>query len=155
MLTSPNFKELLNLFKKHRCEYLIVGGYAVMKYSEPRFTKDLDIVVATHSKNAEAVFSALKEFGAPLTNLSHYDFSKEGYFYKMGNSPMRVDILMSIPGIIFNEAWQRRVTEDIEGVEMHFISKPDLIAAKRAAGRPQDLIDADLLEKISSSNENK
>ncbi|MBI2344404.1 MAG: hypothetical protein HYV02_08750 [Deltaproteobacteria bacterium] len=147
MLTSPNFKELLNLFKKHRCEYLIVGGYAVMKYSEPRFTKDLDIVVATHSKNASAVFSALKDFGAPLKNLSEDDFAKEGYFYKMGNPPMRVDILMSIPGITFNEAWQRRVTEDIEGVEMHFISKPDLIAAKRAAGRAQDLIDAALLEK--------
>lgn len=118
-----------------------------MKYSEPRFTKDLDIVVATHSKNASAVFSALKDFGAPLKNLSEDDFAKEGYFYKMGNPPMRVDILMSIPGITFNEAWQRRVTEDIEGVEMHFISKPDLIAAKRAAGRAQDLIDAALLEK--------
>lgn len=148
MLTNPNFKELLSLFKKHRCEYLVVGGYAVMKYSEPRFTKDLDIVIATHNKNAVSIFNALKEFGAPLKNLSEQDFMKEGYFYKMGQPPLRIDILMSIPGITFSEAWRRRVTEDVDGVEMHFISREDLIVAKQAAGRPQDLIDADMLKKV-------
>lgn len=56
MLTSSDFKELLKIFKKHNIRYLIVGGYAVMKYSEPRFTNDLDIFIATDQENANNVF---------------------------------------------------------------------------------------------------
>ena len=66
MLTSPDFKELLNTLGKHRVRYLVVGGYAVMKYTEPRFTKDLDLWISTDEENSKAVFSALKAFGAPL-----------------------------------------------------------------------------------------
>lgn len=147
MLTNPDFKELLNLFKKNNCRYLIVGGYAVMKYTEPRFTKDLDLLIAIDEANAKAVYRSLKEFGAPLKGLIEKDFSKEGHFYKMGNPPLRIDILMSIPGINFNEAWEQRETQTIDGVEMHFISKQDLIVAKKTANRPQDLIDVKFLEK--------
>ncbi len=77
MLTSSDFRELLNLFEKHKIRYLIVGGYAVMKYSEPRFTKDLDIFIAIDQENAKAVFTALKEFGAPLENLTSDDFAHD------------------------------------------------------------------------------
>lgn len=147
MLTSPNFKELLNCFKKNNCKYLIVGGYAVMKYSEPRFTKDLDILIFLSKENSKAVYKALKEFGAPLKGLTETDFSRKGYFYKMGYSPLRVDILMSIPGVEFDEAWNNKETEIIDSVEMHFISKSDLIRSKKASGRPQDLMDATNLEK--------
>lgn len=147
MLTTPNFKDLLLCLERNNCKYLIVGGYAVMKYSEPRFTKDLDILIALSDQNSKAVYTALKEFGAPLTDLTPADFSKKGYFYKMGNAPLRVDILMSIPGIDFEEAWKNKVTEIIQDVAMHFISKKDLIQSKKASGRPQDLIDAVNLEK--------
>ena len=75
MLTSSDFKELLNLFEKHEIRYLIIGGYAVMKYSEPRFTKALDIWIAANPANAKAVYVALKEFGAPLANLTADDFT--------------------------------------------------------------------------------
>jgi hypothetical protein len=147
MLTSPDFKELLNLFKKHNVRYLIIGGYAVMRYSEPRFTKDLDLLVAVDEENARAVYSSLKEFGAPLQNLSPEDFAEEGYFYQMGSPPLRVDVLMSIPGISFAEAWKNRETVRIAEIEMQFISKSDLIKAKRASGRPQDLLDLENLER--------
>ena len=147
MLTSPDFKELLNLFKKHNVRYLIIGGYAVMRYTEPRFTKDLDLLVAVDEENAQAVYSALKEFGAPLQNLSPEDFAEEGYFYQMGSPPLRVDVLMSIPGVSFVEAWQNRETVKVAEAEMQFISKDDLIKAKRASGRPQDLLDLENLER--------
>lgn len=147
MLTSPDFKELLNLFKKHDVRYLIIGGYAVMRYTEPRFTKDLDLLVAVDKKNAQAVYKALKEFGAPLQNLSPDDFAEEGYFYQMGSPPLRVDVLMSIPGVNFAEAWQNRETIMIAETDMQFISKHDLIKAKRASGRPQDLLDLENLER--------
>ena len=147
MLTSPDFKELLNLFKKHEVRYLIIGGYAVMRYTEPRFTKDLDLLVAADKGNARAVHNALKEFGAPLQNLSPDDFAKEGYFYQMGSPPLRVDVLMSIPGVNFADAWQKCETVTIAETDMQFISKSDLIKAKRASGRPQDLLDLEKLER--------
>ena len=147
MLTSPDFKELLNLFKKHNVKYLVVGGYAVMLYTEPRFTKDLDLLISIEIKNATAVYNALKEFGAPLTDLTVKDFSQEGYFYQMGRPPMRVDILMSIPGVKFSSAWSRHKQLTIDGIKMNFISKEDLIASKKASGRSQDLIDVKNLEK--------
>ena len=147
MLTSPDLKELLNLFKKYNVKYLVVGGYAVMRYTEPRFTKDLDLLISVEIKNATAVYNALKEFGAPLSGLTVKDFSQEGYFYQMGRPPMRVDIMMSIPGVKFDDAWSQHERLTIDGIEINFISKKDLIASKKASGRSQDLVDVENLEK--------
>ena len=147
MLTSPEFKELLKLFAERDVRYLIVGGYAVAKYSEPRFTKDLDILISIDSVNAKEVYEALRAFGAPLENLSPGDFSKEGYFYQMGRDPLRIDIMMSIPGVEFQDAWKRRETVDLDGFKVNFISLSDLIRAKEAGGRPQDMIDLENLKR--------
>jgi hypothetical protein len=141
MLTSPDFRDLLRLFAAGKVRYLIVGGYAVMRYTEPRFTKDLDLLIATDATNAAAAYRALKDFGAPLAGLTERDFSAPGFFYQMGRPPLRVDVLMGVPGVDFEQAWSRRETIEIVGVPMEFISKADLISAKEAAGRPQDLID--------------
>ena len=135
------------LFEKHKIRYLIVGGYAVMKYSEPRFTKDLDVFIATDQENAKNVYLALKEFGAPLENLSSDDFAHEGYFYQMGRPPLRVDIMMSIPGIEFDVAWKNRELVEFDDFKLFFISRPDLIRAKEASGRPQDKIDVEKLKE--------
>jgi hypothetical protein len=142
MSVNSDFKDLLNLFNAYRVKYLIIGGYAVIKYTEPRYTKDLDLWIRADAKNADAVFQALKEFGAPLTGMTPADFAEEGYFYQMGIPPVRVDILMSISGLTFDEAWPRRVKAEFDGVPVLFINRQDLIASKLAAGRPQDLIDA-------------
>jgi hypothetical protein len=149
MLQSQDFKELLSILAKHEVRYLIIGGYAVMLYSEPRWTKDLDLWIAIDAANACAVFKALKEFGAPLTDLSAEDFSEPGYFYQMGNPPLRVDVMMEIPGGDFNEAWNRRNTVSIGENQVHFISREDLIAVKLASGRDQDLKDVESIKKNS------
>lgn len=149
MLTSPDFRELLSLLEKHKVRYLVVGGYAVMKYTEPRFTKDLDLWISTDEENSKAVYAALKEFGAPLKDLAPPDFTQEGYFYQMGNPPFRLDVMMSIPGVTFETAWANREKVQLEGLVIPFISKADLIKAKEAGGRPQDLIDAKKLRKTS------
>jgi len=153
MLTSPDFKELLNTLEKHRVRYLVVGGYAVMKYTEPRFTKDLDLWISTDEQNSKAVFSALKEFGAPLKGLTPHDFTERGYFYQMGNPPFRLDIMMSIPGVEFETAWGHREEVLLEGLSIPFISRADLIRAKDASGRAQDLLDAENLRKAEQVNE--
>ncbi len=142
---NSDFKDLLRIFNACRVKYLIIGGYAVIKYTEPRYTKDLDIWVDTERANAKAVFEALRDFGAPLTDMTEDDFAHEGYFYQMGMPPVRVDILMSVSGLEFAEAWGNRVETDIDGIIVPFISKSDLIQSKLTAGRPQDLIDAESL----------
>ncbi len=147
MFVNSDFSDLLSLFNANNVRYLIIGGYAVIQYAEPRYTKDLDIWVSVDEENAASVYKALKEFGAPLTGMSEADFSEEGYFYQMGRPPIRVDILMGIPGVEFETAWQARVEVDFDGLSVKFISREDLIAAKKASGRPQDLIDADLLSQ--------
>ena len=149
MFVNSDFTDLLKLFSDKKVKYLIIGGYAVIQYAEPRYTKDLDVWISTDISNAKSVYKALKEFGAPLVELTEADFSEEGYFYQMGVPPMRVDILMGIPGIEFEEAWKKRVEIDFDGLLVTFISREDLITAKRASGRPQDLIDADTLTTIS------
>ena len=147
---NSDFKELLKIFNENRVKFLVIGGYAVSKYAEPRYTKDIDLWVATDRANAEAVFRSLKQFGAPLSGMSPDDFTDEDCVYQMGRPPARVDVLMSISGVDFAEAWPRRVDVTIDGIVVPFISKVDLIASKRAAGRPQDLIDADLLEQTDA-----
>jgi hypothetical protein len=141
----------LKIFNARNVRYLVIGGYAVIQYAEPRYTKDLDVWISTDVENAKAIYTALREFGAPLTDLTVKDFSEEGYFFQMGVPPVRVDVLMGIPGLQFEEAWGRRVVVDFDGLPVSFISKQDLISAKRASGRPQDLIDADLLENSDDS----
>lgn len=147
MFVNSDYSELLSLFNANNVRYLTIGGYAVIQYAEPRYTKDLDIRVSVDQENAAAVYRALKEFGAPLAGMSEANFAEEGYFYQMGRPPMRVDILMGIQGVEFEQAWQGRVEVDFDGLNVKFISREDLIAAKKASGRPQDLIDADLLSQ--------
>ncbi|SRR5579883_1380906 len=81
---SQDFKELLSAFNEHRVKYLIVGGYAVAVHAQPRATKDLDIFIEPSPDNAKAVFAALAEFGAPLTDLRRRDFTDPNIFFRMG-----------------------------------------------------------------------
>ncbi|MCK5879000.1 MAG: nucleotidyltransferase [Holophagae bacterium] len=147
MLMTSDLRKLLNFFKKYNVRYLVVGGYAVMKYSEPRYTKDLDLWIATDSENANSVYAALKEFGAPLENLTATNFAQKEYFYQMGKAPLRVDIMMSIPGVEFENAWKNRKVVELNGINVPFISRTDLILAKEASGRPQDKIDVEKLKE--------
>jgi predicted nucleotidyltransferase len=144
---NPDFKELLQLFNANRVEYLIIGGYAVIEYTEPRYTKDLDVWIRAESENAEHVFASLAQFGAPLGDMMPADFATEGYVFQIGVAPVRIDILMSVSGLSFSEAWHNRVAIDFDGLPVWVIALQDLITTKRAAGRPQDLQDVASLER--------
>ena len=152
MFVNSDFSDLLQSLNDNHVRYLVIGGYAVVQYAEPRFTKDLDVWISTDAANAEAVYTALREFGAPLTGLAVKDFAEEGYFFQMGVPPVRVDVLMGVPGVQFEECWKRRAEMDFDGLKVYFISREDLIVAKRASGRKQDLIDADLLSQAGEQD---
>jgi hypothetical protein len=136
----------LRIFNRSKVRYLVVGGYAVAKHAEPRYTKDLDIWISNSKKNAELVYEALREFGAPLNDIEKEDFTKSDLVYQIGIEPARVDILMGLKAMDFDECWQRRSTTTIGDLEIHFISIDDLIVNKQKTGRPQDLIDAKILK---------
>lgn len=150
----PDFKELLSVLNANRVKYLVVGAYAVSIHAQPRATKDLDILVKADVENAQAVFTALAEFGAPLQGLTPADFAEPGPFFRMGRAPVGVDILTAIPGVEFDAAWLRRVEDVVDaatGLRASFISRNDLIAAKLASGRAQDLADVEAIRKAAES----
>ncbi len=150
----PDFKELLSVFNAHSVKYLIVGGYAVSFHAQPRATKDIDILVKPDAENAKATYTALTAFGAPLEGLAPEDFAGRGSFFRMGREPLAVDLLSEIPGVDFDAAWEKRVDGVIDpasGLTAHFISGSDLITAKIAAGRPQDIADAAAIQKAAES----
>jgi predicted nucleotidyltransferase len=141
MEESPHYKELLQALNECEVEYLIVGGYAVMKYTEPRYTKDLDVWVHNSSQNSARLFHALVKFGAPLKldGVTPETFTNQKIVYQIGVAPIRIDILTNIDGVQFSDAWPNRVKSAFFGVAVHLISLDDLIANKRAAGRSSDL----------------
>jgi len=143
---NPDVEELLSIFNENNVRYLIVGGHAVMLYTEPRYTKDLDVWIDASPQNGETVYRSLLSFGAPLAGLTAKDFAEEGSFYQMGIPPARVDILMSIDGVTFAEAWPNRQESKLGNVQAWFIGRGELIRNKRTVGRHIDLHDAELLE---------
>jgi predicted nucleotidyltransferase len=143
MAENPHYRELLRLLNEFQVEYLIVGGFAVMKYGEPRYTKDLDIWVHNSPQNSVRVVDALAKFGAPLEHdgITAQTFTGAQVVYQIGIAPVRIDILTEITGVEFAGAWTKRVDSSFFGVPVHFISLDDLMVNKRALGRDSDLKD--------------
>jgi hypothetical protein len=155
MAESPHYKELLQLLNQFEVEYLIVGGFAVMKYGEPRYTKDLDVWVHNSAENSIRLVAALRQFGAPLDHdgISADTFTGKQVVYQIGVAPVRVDILTEITAVEFSHAWQKKVASSFFGVPVHFISLDDLLTNKRALGRDRDL--ADLRPKSNEAKPEK
>ncbi len=143
MAENPHYKELLQLLNQFGVEYLIVGGFAVMKYGEPRYTKDLDVWVHNSAENSIRAVAALKQFGAPLEHdgINAETFTGKQVVYQIGVAPLRVDILTEITAVEFSDAWQRKVAGSFFGVPVQFISLDDLVTNKRALSRDNDLTD--------------
>jgi predicted nucleotidyltransferase len=135
---KPDFKDLLRLFHHHQVQYLIVGGYAVMKYTEPFYTKDIDIWVEPVAENAQRAYAALVEFGAPMADLTVHDLTRPHIVFQVGMAPARVDVLTTIDAVTFPEAWKNRVETHWSGIPVSIISLPDLIRNKEAASRDTD-----------------
>jgi len=126
--------------------YLIVGAYAVTFHSRPRFTKDLDIWIDADAVNAERAWRALAAFGAPLKDVKPSDLSNPQLVYQVGVPPNRIDILTSLDGVVFEDAWSRRAVGRYGDCPVAYLSRQDLITNKRRVGRPQDLLDVEALE---------
>ena len=143
----PDFKDLLSALADSSADYLVVGGWAVSFHSQPRFTKDLDLLIGTEATNLARVVEAVRRFGAPPTIVEQLTSLGPDEFLFLGAPPARVDLLRAIPGVDFRAAMSRAIRVDWDGVPANIISRDDLIASKRAAGRERDLRDLRTLER--------
>jgi len=128
---------------------LIVGGYAVGFHGFPRYTGDIDVWVNSTADNAEKVLKSLDEFGFGDFNLSKEDFLTKKNLFQLGNPPFRIDIIISIDGVTFKEAFLKKIVKSIDGIEINFIGLNELIKNKQASGREKDLLD---LKNLTSDN---
>jgi hypothetical protein len=149
METNRDFSDIFGELNAVGARYLLVGGYAVGIHSTPRYTKDLDLWVEPTLTNAARVYAALVEFigGTPLHGMTVDDFATEGVVFQLGRAPYRIDILTSISGVTFKEAWAGRVAAQYGPHRINVIGRQHLIQNKRASGRRQDLSDVNLLLK--------
>jgi len=143
---NRDFRDLLSEFNAHGVEYLVVGAHALAAHGHVRATKDLDVWVRPASENAQRVLRALRGFGAPLQDLSEEDLTHPGVIFQIGLPPVRVDVLTSISGVAFDEAWKDRLVTRFADQTVGVLSREHLIRSKRAAGRTQDLADIERLE---------
>jgi hypothetical protein len=136
----------LKLLNSKEIEYLVIGGYAVGFYGYPRATGDMDVWIAVNEKNALMMVNALRQFGFDLPDLKKEIFLEEKKVIRMGIPPMRLEILTSIDGVIFETCFKNRVVADFGDFKVNFISKNDLLLNKCSSGRPQDLVDFNKLQ---------
>ena len=146
---NEDFRDIVVTFADGGVDFMIVGAYALGFHGAPRASGDIDLLVRPSPENAERVFAALLQFGAPLAahGVAAPDFARSGTVYQMGLPPRRIDILTEITGVSFDEAWATRVQAQVEGRTVFVLGRDAFLKNKLATGRPKDLADAARLQK--------
>ncbi|MCF8078046.1 MAG: hypothetical protein K9K88_02075 [Desulfobacterales bacterium] len=145
-MLSQDFREFIELLNSNEVRYLIVGGYAVAVHGYPRYTKDLDIWIHADTENVEKLISALKQFGFGSLGLTPDDFLTPDQVIQLGYPPNRIDLLTSLKGVDFKNAYESRVPIEIDGLFADFVDLENLKKNKASTGRPQDLADLENLK---------
>lgn len=151
-----DFKDFIKLLNKFKIRYLIIGGYAIAFHSRPRATQDIDIFIDNSEVNAKKILKALDEFGFASLNIKKEDLIKDDAIIQLGVRPLRIDLVTSIEGVKFDEAYKNRVTinyADLKNISL--ISIKDLIKNKKETGREKDIFDIDWLNKYKNPNTNR
>jgi len=143
---EKDFEEFIELLNKNKVEYMIVGAYALALYAKPRNTGDLDIYVNRTNRNASGLMKVLKEFGIEGTEISEKDFLTEDRVVQLGVSPVRIDLITSIDGVEFRDAYPRIEKVRFGSTNANFISREDLIKNKSASNRKKDQADLEELQ---------
>jgi hypothetical protein len=130
----------------NKVEFIVVGGHAVAYHGYPRFTGDIDLFVRPSAANGQRILTALASFGFGALDVTVADFSVPGKVVQLGRPPNRIDLLTSITGVDFDEAWSGHVEGDLDGLQVAFLGRAELIKNKKAIGRAKDLADIEELE---------
>jgi hypothetical protein len=146
-LLNPDFRDILSGFCEEKVEFLLVGAYALAVHGLPRATGDIDLWIRRSGENARRVARALVIFGAPSSDIDEKELNAPGTVLQIGVAPRRIDILTSIDGVDFDDAWTDRMEVDVEGLKVPVIGRRHLVQNKKAVGRPQDLADVAMLDR--------
>ena len=144
---NSDFKDLLQSLHEYNVRYIVVGGYAVIHHTQPRYTKDIDIWIEPTAANARNLMRAFLSFGIPMIGITQEDFATPKTQFSIGVPPCEIDFLTSIPGLDFAPAWENKTISTELDFPIFYLAKSDLITAKQTAGRPQDLADLDELNR--------
>ena len=145
MILNPDFKEFFQLLNKNNVRYLVIGGFAVAFHGYPRYTKDIDIWLWINPENTKNVVRTLEDFGFKSLGLSIDDFLESETIIQIGHPPNRIDLIMTASGVDFEECYQSKIEEEIDGVNIPFIDLENLKKNKLATGKTQDMADVENL----------
>ncbi len=151
MTLAQDFEDFVKLLNKHKVAYMIVGGYALAFHGKPRHTGDLDIWIGISSSNAVKMLKVVKDFGLGSLGFTKEDFLKEGYVSQIGYPPLRIDILNSIDGLEFGNAFKNKLSIDLDGFSIDYIGLSDFIQNKQSTGRERDLADIKDLQELQKT----
>jgi predicted nucleotidyltransferase len=155
MKLQEDLREFIELLNSHNVDFLVIGGYAVAFHGHPRFTGDIDFFLRATPDNAERVMATLRAFGFADLALTTEDFQRPGTVVQLGRSPNRIDLLTSITGVTFEEAWETRLNGTLDGLSVSFLGLAALLKNKAASGREKDLADVAKLKAIAVRSEKR
>lgn len=147
MQLNPDFRDFILALKQEGADFLVVGAHALAAHGVPRATGDLDLWIRPDEENGRKVWQALLGFGAPVeaAGLEPSDLSSPDLVFQMGRPPRRIDLLTSISGVSFEEAWRNQILVEVDGIEIPCIGRADLTRNKTSTGRDKDLLDVESL----------
>jgi hypothetical protein len=151
MPLSRDLREFIECLNSNEVEYLIVGALAVSWHGFARYSADVDFLIRPSQANAVRVLRALSQFGFGSLDISASDLTSSGKVIQLGYEPNRIDLMTSVTGVSFDDAWDDRDTGDLDGLRVNFIGRSSLLRNKDATGRPKDRIDAEELRKQKPS----
>lgn len=147
MAVPKDLREFIESLNSHGVEYLIVGAHALAFHGFPRYTGHVDLLLRSTPDNAARVEKVLIAFSFASLGLSATDFLQPERVVQLGLAPSRIDLLTSLTGVTFEDAWDKRVSGELDGLPVAFLSRETLIKNKRATGRTQDAADVENLER--------
>jgi hypothetical protein len=146
-MLNEDYRDALHILLSNEVRFLVVGAYALGAYGYPRATGDFDIWVDASIENSKKIYVSLAEFGARLADISEQTFAEKGIVFQIGIAPRRIDIITCIDGVDFREAYEKKEVIEVDGLNIPFLSKEDLIKNKRSTGREKDRLDAENLSR--------
>ena len=152
MTVSQDYKEFVASLNAHHVKYLIVGAHAVGFHAIPRYTKDIDFWIEASKENSKRFLKVLRDFFSQDFNITINDLCDPKTILQFGVEPVRIDIITSMAGVTFKKAWENRISSNYGSEPSNYIYLDDLIKAKKAAGREQDLKDLKILVKVKLKN---
>ncbi len=147
-MLNEDYRDMLQILFENEVRFLLIGAYAMAVHGYPRATADFDIWIEATPENSRKLYASLGKYGTPRIDISETSFAEEGIIFQIGVAPRRIDILTSIDGVRFQEAYANKTIVEIEGLCIPCLSKDDLIKNKRATHREKDKLDADYLARL-------